>query len=984
VSSAGPAAHETHEAQRAGPGGLVDPPDFIEVRGAREHNLREVDLDLPREKLVVITGLSGSGKSSLAFDTLYAEGQRRYVESLSAYARQFLDQMSKPDVDAIEGLSPAIAIEQRTASRSPRSTVGTVTEIFDHLRLLYARVGEPHCWECGNPISSQTSDQMAERVLAAPEGTRTWILAPVIRGRTGHYREAIESFRKQGFVRARIDGEMRDLGEDIALARRARHDIDVVVDRVVVKPGARARIVESLETALRIADGLAIIATGETPGRDGEEATLSQSSACPDCGTSYPEIAPRMFSFNGPAGACPDCNGLGQRWVLDPDRIVPDPTLSLSRAIAPWRGARGRVGLYYERLLEGLAAHFGVEIETPWGELPAKVRRAILHGAGRAEIELALETRKRARRRTVRRTWEGVIDELERRAAEGEGGGSGAKELDRYRSPAPCHACEGARLRREARHVRLLGRGIHEVAALPIERLGAWIDELGVSLATSESRMAIAERILLEIGDRCRFLCDVGLGYLSLDRPSATLSGGESQRIRLATQIGSSLMGVLYILDEPSIGLHARDCDRLLASLERLRDIGNSVIVVEHDEATIRRADHVVDMGPGAGVHGGSVVAAGSPEEIERHPDSPTGAFLSGRRRVRVPDVRRPTDGPALVLGGCSEHNLKDVTLRLPLGCLTVVTGVSGSGKSTLVTDTLHRALAARLHGAQEPPGHFERLDGLEQLDKVISVDQAPIGRTPRSNPATYVGAFEHVRKLFAGVPEARVRGFGPGHFSFNVKGGRCETCQGDGLIRVEMHFLPDLYVECEACRGRRYDRETLGITYKGRCIADVLEMTVEEAVALFDNAGAVARPLRMLEEVGLGYLRLGQPATTLSGGEAQRIKLARELGRRATGRTLHLLDEPTTGLHFADVENLVELLQRLVDRGNTVVVVEHHPDVIASADHVVDLGPEGGEDGGEIVAQGTPEQIAQEPRSHTGRALASHLARAHAPGDPS
>jgi excinuclease ABC subunit A len=743
----------------------------------------------------------------------------------------------------------------------------------------------------------------------------------------------------------------------------------VVVDRVVVKPAAKARIVESLETALRLADGLVIIARGERPGKDGDETTFSQTNACPDCGTSYPEIAPRMFSFNGPAGACPDCNGLGQRYVLDPERIVPDPTVALSRAIAPWRSARGRAGLYYERLLEGLAEHFAVALDTPWGELAPRVQRAILHGAGKAEIELALESRKRARKRTIRRTWDGVVDELERRAAQGDGE---SRELDRYRSPEPCLGCKGARLRPEARHVLLGGMGVHQVAALPLESLGPWIEKLGESL--HDTKRAIADRILLEIRDRCRFLCDVGLGYLTLDRPAATLSGGESQRIRLATQIGSSLMGVLYILDEPSIGLHARDCDQLLTSLERLRDIGNSVLVVEHDEATIRRADHVIDMGPGAGIHGGAVIAQGTPAEIERHADSPTGAFLSGRRRVALPETRRPTGGAALELRGCSEHNLKHVTLRIPLGCLTVVTGVSGSGKSTLVRDTLHRALAARLHGAKEAPGHFDQLAGIERIDKVIAVDQAPIGRTPRSNPATYAGVFDHIRKLFAGVPEARVRGFGPGHFSFNVKGGRCESCQGDGLIRVEMHFLPDLFVECEVCRGRRYDRETLAIRFKGKSIAEVLEMTVEEAVALFDNAGAVARPLRMLEEVGLGYLRLGQPATTLSGGEAQRIKLARELGKRATGSTLYLLDEPTTGLHFADVETLLELLQRLVDKGNTVVVIEHHTDVIASADHVVDLGPEGGEAGGEIVVEGTPEEVAREPRSHTGRALSARL----------
>ena len=957
------------EPQKAARSGFVDSPEFVEVRGAREHNLRDIEIDVPRDKLVVLTGLSGSGKSSLAFDTLYAEGQRRYVESLSAYARQFLDQMNKPDVDAIEGLSPAIAIEQKTASRSPRSTVGTVTEVFDYLRLLYARAGDPHCWECGRPISSQTPSQMADQILDSPDGTRCWILAPVVRGRTGHYRETFESLRQQGFVRVRVDGELRDLAEDITLSRRARHDIEVVVDRVVVKPKARARLIESLETALKLADGLVTVSTGEQPGADGAERVLSQSNACPDCSTSYGEIAPRMFSFNGPAGACPECSGLGQRYRLDPALVVPDPDMPLSRAIAPWRSARGRAGLYYERLLEGLAAHFDVALDTPWSDLPARVRKAILHGAGKAEIELALETRKRARRRSVLRTWDGVIDELERRSQEAEGD---SKELDRYRSPEPCLACAGARLRPEARHVQLNGRGIHEVAALPLDSFRDWVDALGDQLPTS--KRAVADRVLFEIRERAHFLCEVGLGYLSLDRPSATLSGGESQRIRLATQIGSRLMGVLYILDEPSIGLHARDCDRLLSSLEQLRDIGNSVLVVEHDEATIRRADHVIDMGPGAGVHGGAVVATGTPEEIAQNPDSPTGAFLSGRREVPRPDERRPSDGPALVLRGCTQHNLRDVTLRVPLGCLVVVTGVSGSGKSTLVRDTLHRALAARLHGATAAPGRFAGLEGVEDLDKVIAVDQAPIGRTPRSNPATYVGAFDPIRKRFASLPESRVRGFGPGHFSFNVKGGRCETCRGDGLIRVEMTFLPDLFVQCEVCLGRRYDRETLAIRYKGHNIADVLDLTVEEACELFANAGAVVRPLRMLAEVGLGYLRLGQPATTLSGGEAQRIKLARELGKRATGRTLYLLDEPTTGLHFADVENLIELLQRLVDQGNTVVVIEHQTDVIACADYVVDLGPEGGDGGGEIVVEGTPERVAGQERSHTGRALAACL----------
>jgi len=963
-------------------------PQTLAIRGAREHNLRNLDLDLPRGKLVVITGLSGSGKSSIAFDTLYAEGQRRYVESLSAYARQFLDQMTKPDVDSIEGLSPAIAIEQKTASRSPRSTVGTVTEIFDYLRLLYARAGKPHCWECGKPITSQTPAQMAERVLGCPEGSRVWILAPVVRGRKGTYKKDFEAFRKKGFVRVRIDGAMYDLGDDIELARQKKHDIDVVVDRIAVTPTVRARLGDSIEAALKLADGLVQIVIGADGAAGEQEWTLSRRSACPDCETSYPEIAPRMFSFNGPSGACPDCNGLGQRYVLDPERVVPDPSLPLSRAIAPWRASRGRVGLYYERLLEGLSEHFGVELTTPWGKLPAKVRKGILHGTGKAEIELALETRRRAKKRTVRRTWEGVIDELERRAEAAANEASGAagmrddKELDRFRSPRPCDACSGARLRREARSVLVggsetgaRGLGIHEVAALPISKLNGWVDSIEPEL--DGQQRAVADRILDEIRDRARFLCDVGIGYLTLDRPSATLSGGEGQRIRLATQIGSSLMGVLYILDEPSIGLHARDCGRLLTSLERLRDMGNSVIVVEHDEETIRRADHVVDVGPGAGIHGGEIVACGTPAEIEANPNSPTGAYLSGRNSIPLRSKRRnATEGKWLTLGDCREHNLKGVTLQLPIGVLTVVTGVSGSGKSTLVRDTLHRALAAQLHGAKELPGAFATLRGVEAVDKVTAVDQAPIGRTPRSNPATYVGAFDSIRKLFSGVPEARARGYGPGRFSFNVKGGRCESCQGDGLIRVEMHFLPDLFVGCQVCGGKRYDRETLEIRYKGANIADVLAMTVEEACELFENSGSVARPLRMLEEVGLGYLTLGQPATTLSGGEAQRIKLAKELGKRSTGRTLYLLDEPTTGLHFADVEKLLELLQRLVELGNTVVVVEHNADVIATADYVIDLGPDGGESGGEIVVEGTPEIVAQCERSHTGRALAARLTR--------
>ena len=945
-------------------------PTHIIVRGAREHNLADLEVHIPRDRLVVITGPSGSGKSSLAFDTLYAEGQRRYVESLSAYARQFLEQMSKPDVDSIDGLSPAIAIEQRTTSRNPRSTVGTTTEIHDYLRLLFARVGQPHCHRCGRPISSQTVQQMADQVLGLDEGTRVQVLAPVVRDRKGEYRKELEDLRGKGFVRARIDGELRDLSDDIALARQARHRIDVVVDRIGVKETARGRIAESLETALSLADGLVTVAVAREEGA--EDWIFSERNGCVSCGVSYPEIAPRMFSFNSPHGACTGCDGLGTRDAFDPHLVVSDPSLPLcGGAIAPWSG-RGAPS-YYRQLLEALASHFDVEPDTPWHELPKRVRSGILLGSGSDAIEFAVPGRDRPQ--SIKRRWDGVLGELERRyecATESE-----RESLARYRSSGPCLDCDGTRLRIEARSVLLRsgipgsgpqgGASIADVGRLTIAEARRFVDGLGLT----PTQQLVAERVLAEIRERLRFLDDVGLSYLTLDRASATLSGGEGQRIRLATQVGSRLMGVLYILDEPSIGLHPRDNERLLASLERLRDIGNSVLVVEHDEATIRRADHVIDMGPGAGIHGGRIVAEGTPDEIIADPHSLTGAYLSGRRSVPVPGRRRPAGKRALVLTGCREHNLKDVTLRIPVGLLVVVTGVSGSGKSTLVGDTLFRALAARLHAARTPPGRFERLSGIEHLDKVIDVSQAPIGRTPRSNPATYTGIFDGIRQLFSQVPEARVRGYSPGRFSFNVKGGRCESCQGDGLIRIEMHFLPDLFVSCEVCGGRRYNRETLEITYKGRTIADVLDMTVEEALAFMDNVPSLKRPLQTLLDVGLDYVHLGQPATTLSGGEAQRIKLARELSRRATGRTLFLLDEPTTGLHTADVEKLLEVLNRLVDAGNTVVVIEHHRDVIKTADHVIDLGPEGGEKGGEIVVQGTPEDVAQDPMSHTGKALA-------------
>ncbi|HVN36842.1 MAG TPA: excinuclease ABC subunit UvrA [Myxococcota bacterium] len=934
-------------------------PTHIEIRGAREHNLAGIDLRIPRDRLVVITGLSGSGKSSLAFDTLYAEGQRRYVESLSAYARQFLDQMEKPDVDSIEGLSPAIAIQQRSAGTNPRSTVGTITEIHDYLRLLFARVGEPHCWICGRSLASQTLAQMTDRVLSLPEGTAVAVLAPIVRDRKGEYRKDLESLRRQGFVRARIDGALCDLSDDIALSKTARHSIEVVVDRLAVRPAARGRISESLATALRLASGLAVVEHGEGGGW-----LFSEKSACPDCGVSFPEIAPRTFSWSSPHGACPECSGLGTQEAFDPALVVPDENAPLERAIAPWCG-RG-APRYYAQLLAALASHYEVSLDTPWRALPPLAREGIIHGAGTRDVELAVS--REGRREKFRRRWDGVLAELARRYEAG--GELEQSRLARYRSPVPCRACGGSRLRAESRSVRLCGHSIDMVARRSVDDA----QSLLASLELSPLQRAIADRVLVEISERLRFLQEVGLGYLTLDRPAASLSGGESQRIRLATQVGASLLGVLYILDEPSIGLHPRDNARLLGSLLRLRDQGNSVIVVEHDEETIRAADHVIDMGPGAGTHGGRVVAEGPPQALLLHPDSLTGAYLSGRRAIAVPSRRRPAGDRALVLTGCREHNLKDVTLRIPLGLLTVVTGVSGSGKSSLVADTLHPALAAALHGATRPPGRFERLGGLEHVDKVIDVDQSPIGRTPRSNPATYSGAFDGIRKLFAGVPEARVRGYGAGRFSFNVKGGRCEACQGDGSLRVEMHFLPDLFVTCEICGGRRYDRETLEIRYKGTHIAEVLDMTVEQALAFFENVGTVRRPLQSLFDVGLGYVHLGQSATTLSGGEAQRVKLARELGRTATGRTLYLLDEPTTGLHFADVDRLLEVLNRLVDLGNTVVVIEHHPDVIKTADHVIDLGPEGGEKGGEIVVEGTPEQVAQHPMSHTGRALAPYL----------
>ncbi|MCP5041845.1 MAG: excinuclease ABC subunit UvrA [bacterium] len=948
----------------------------MEIRGAREHNLRGVDLDLPRSALIVVTGLSGSGKSSLAFDTLYAEGQRRYVESLSAYARQFLDQMAKPDVDSVEGLSPAISIEQRGANKSPRSTVGTTTEIADYLRLLYARAGEPQCPSCGNPISGQTNKEMLDRINALAPRTRVQLLAPVVRGRKGAYKKEVDEFRRKGFVKIRVDGVMLDLADDIRIARTKVHDIDVVVDRFVLKDGIEQRLMESLETALKLGDGMVKVMVGREGAADADEWLLSRNRACVACGVSFPELVPSLFSFNSPNGACPACSGLGVEERFDPARLIPDPTLSLARgAIEPW--SRGKAADYYEQVIASLADHYGIDLQKPWNKLPKKARAGILEGTGKPEIAIpgALLKPGRRRRRAradVVRPWLGVVDELERRCEADE---RAAKTLARYRVASPCAECDGARLGVEGLHTKLGGKTLPELCELPISRLAEELPTLPMNAVQA----AVCERILREIEERLRFLVDVGLHYLTLSRPSASLSGGEAQRIRLATQIGSQLMGVLYILDEPSIGLHARDNARLIESLQRLRDMKNTVLVVEHDEATMRAADWVVDMGPGAGIHGGEVVAQGTCDDLMRHPESLTGAYLSGRRAIEVPSKRRKRDGKALVLEGCTEHNLKNVRLEIPLGTFTVVTGVSGSGKSTLINTTLHRALASRLHGARDIPGAFGQLAGLEFVDKVIDVDQSPIGRTPRSNPATYSGAFDAIRKVFAALPEARMRGYGPGRFSFNVAEGRCETCDGDGELRVEMHFLPDLFVPCEVCRGSRYTAETLAVEYRGNSIADVLGMTVEEALDLMENLPSVRRPLEALRDVGLGYIHLGQSSATLSGGEAQRVKLARELAKRSTGSTLYLLDEPTTGLHFMDVEKLLEMLAGLVELGNTVVVIEHNLDVIKTADHVIDLGPEGGEAGGEIVAQGTPEQVARCARSHTGQALASMLGSARA-----
>jgi len=935
----------------------------IVVSGAREHNLKDVTVSLPRDALVVITGLSGSGKSSLAFDTIYAEGQRRYVESLSAYARQFLGQMDKPDVDSIEGLSPAISIDQKTTSRNPRSTVGTVTEIYDYLRLLWARIGKPHCHICGKPIAGQSAEQIIDQVMELPEGTRFMVMAPIVRGRKGEYGRQLEELRAEGFARVEVDGVLRSLEEEIVLDKKFKHDISVVVDRLVMRPEARKRLADSIETAVALADGMVEVETVPREG-EGEKVRMlfSEKFACPDHGPSIPELEPRIFSFNAPHGACERCTGLGSQMEIDPELVVPDPSLTIGEgALLPWANSASN---YYEQITQAIAETYGIDLECPWEALPQEHQNLYLYGTGEERVQVSYRNRY-GRRRTYETQFEGIIPNLERRYRETDSEYSREK-IEEFMSVRPCPVCKGARLRPESRAVLVGGTPIHEFCELSARAALRWLSELELS----EHDQAVARLILREIDERLRFLDNVGVGYLSMARAASTLSGGEAQRIRLATQIGSSLVGVLYILDEPSIGLHQRDNEKLIATLERLRDLGNTVIVVEHDEQTMRRADHLIDMGPGAGEHGGHVVAQGTADDVARVPDSATGQFLAGTRTIPVPERRRTPAGHLEILGA-SQHNLKQVDVKVPIGTLTCVTGVSGSGKSTLVNEVLYKAVANRLSRARKRAGAHKGVRGIEQLDKVIQIDQSPIGRTPRSNPATYTGLFDVIRDLFSKTQEARARGYKPGRFSFNVKGGRCEVCRGDGQIKIEMHFLPDVYVPCEQCDGKRYNRETLDIRFKGKTIADVLDMPVDEALEFFAHIPKIRRRLETLSDVGLGYIRLGQPATTLSGGEAQRVKLATELAKIATGRTLYILDEPTTGLHFADVERLLDVLHRLVDQGNSVVVIEHNLDVIKTADRIIDMGPEGGEEGGELVAYGTPEEVAAVEGSHTGRFLA-------------
>jgi excinuclease ABC subunit A len=937
----------------------------IVIRGAREHNLKDVSLDLPRDALIVFTGLSGSGKSSLAFDTIFAEGQRRYVESLSAYARQFLGQMDKPDVDFIEGLSPAVSIDQKSTSKNPRSTVGTITEVYDYLRLLYARIGRPHCPQCGAPIERQTPQQIVDRVMQLPEGTRFQVLAPVIRGRKGEYVELFRSLQSQGFSRARVNGETHQLSEPPKLDKQKKHTIEVVVDRLSAKPSSKRRLTDSVETALGLASGLVIFDLVDADAKDPHrELKFSERMACPnEHDLETDELEPRSFSFNSPFGACPACHGLGTRMEVDPELVVSDPDATLGEGvIAPWSGAH--VADYFTRLLGALGDELGFDLNTPWAQLPKKARTAILEGHP-TKVHVR-HTNRYGRERSYYTNFEGVRPYIERRHREAESDTS-RERFEGFMREVPCPACQGSRLKPVSMAVTVGGRNIAEVCALPINESAEFLGDLELSARDRQ----IAERVLKEIQERLRFLLDVGLDYLSLDRASATLSGGEAQRIRLATQIGAGLVGVLYVLDEPSIGLHQRDNHRLIETLVRLKDLGNTLIVVEHDEDTIRTADWVVDIGPGAGEHGGQVVHSGTVKQLLKHRDSETGLYLSGRKSIPLPDVRRPrTNGRELVVQGAKEHNLKDIDVAFPLGLFVAVTGVSGSGKSTLVNDILYTALAKQIYNARTVPGRHTRITGIDQVDKVIHVDQSPIGRTPRSNPATYTGVFDHVRKLFASTPEAKMRGYQQGRFSFNVKGGRCEACAGDGTIKIEMNFLPDVYVPCEVCHGSRYNRETLEVHYKGKTIADVLDMPIEEAVEFFAAIPAIARHLRTLVEVGLGYVRLGQPATTLSGGEAQRVKLASELQKRSTGRTVYVLDEPTTGLHFEDIRKLLLVLGRLVDQGNTVLVIEHNLDVIKTADWIIDMGPAGGNRGGTVVAEGTPEEVAAVAESFTGEFL--------------
>ena len=947
----------------------------ISVRGAREHNLKNVDVEIPRDQLVVITGLSGSGKSSLAFDTIYAEGQRRYVESLSAYARQFLEMMQKPDVDHIDGLSPAISIEQRTTSKNPRSTVGTVTEIYDYLRLLYARAGIPYSPTTGLPIESQTVSQMADRVLALPEGTRLYLLAPIARGRKGEYRKELAELQRKGFQRVKVDGKLYDLGDVPALDKKFKHDIEVVVDRIAVRPDIGNRLPDSIATALGLSDGLLVVEFADEKEKgEPKRLTMSSKFACPVSGFTIPEIEPRLFSFNNPHGACPECDGLGMKLYFDPQLVVPDGSLTLRKgAVAPWAKSSSP---YYLQTLDAIARHYKVGLNTPWDELPKKVKDVILFGSGEDDIKFSYDDG--MRRYDIKKPFEGVISNMERRYKETDSSWI-REELERFQSESPCEVCRGYRLKPEALCVKIAGKQIGEVCDLSVRAADAWFANLDQHLNAKQRE--IAARVLKEIRARLVFLNNVGLEYLTLSRSSGTLSGGESQRIRLASQIGSGLSGVLYVLDEPSIGLHQRDNQRLLASLKGLRDLGNTVIVVEHDDEAIRTADYVIDMGPGAGIHGGEVVSHGLPEDIMRDPASLTGQYLAGIRQIPMPAKRRRAiHNRWLQLVGATGNNLKSVTAEVPLGTFVCVTGVSGGGKSTLTIETLYKAVARRLNNSRELPAPHEKILGLEFLDKVIDIDQSPIGRTPRSNPATYTGAFTPIREWFAGLPEAKARGYGPGRFSFNVKGGRCEACQGDGVIKIEMHFLPDVYVQCDVCAGKRYNRETLEVKFRDYSIADVLDMTVEAAADLFRAVPAVREKLDTLTRVGLGYIKVGQQATTLSGGEAQRVKLAKELSRRATGRTLYILDEPTTGLHFEDVRKLLEVLHELVESGNTVLVIEHNLEVVKTADWIIDLGPEGGEGGGEIIATGTPEDVAKIARSYTGQFLKPLLKKQHLP----